>query len=136
MPWAATGALSSPKFLKLGGKHLIEGVMAVNFYLPHHNENAKVLHEKLERMSKDQGVVFHPLATAQAYDSVRLVLRALDQVGPNPEKIRDALEEIDDFTEAVTKMKPHPFTRTNHESLGRDTGFLAVWRDGKLDRVE
>ncbi len=38
------------------------------------------------------------------------LLRALDKVGPDPQKIRDALEEIDDFTEAVTKMKPHPFS--------------------------
>ena len=64
------------------------------------------------------------------------MLRALDKVGPDPLKIRDALEEIDDFTEAVTKMKPHPFSKTSHESLDRDTGFLVVWRNGKLVRVE
>ena len=83
-------------------------------------------------------VVFPPritVATAQTYDGVRLLLRALDKVGPDPQKIRDALEEIDDFTEAVTKMKPHPFSHANHESLGRDTGFLAVWHDGKLERA-
>jgi hypothetical protein len=35
----------------------------------------------------------------------------------------------------VTKMKPHPFSHANHESLGSDTGFLAVWHDGKLERA-
>ncbi len=64
------------------------------------------------------------------------MLRALDKVGPDPQKIRDALEDIDDFTEAVIKMKPHPFNGENHEALGRDTGFLAVWRDGKIERAE
>ena len=64
------------------------------------------------------------------------MLRALDKVGPDPQKIRDALEEIDDFTEAVTKMKPPPFSRQNHESLGRDTGFLAVWHDSKIEHAE
>src|SRR5260221_97760 len=87
------------------------------------------------RIFKEQGGDFHPVATAQTYDGVRLLLRALDKVGPDPQKIRDALEEIDDFTEAVTKMKPHPFSQANHESLGRDTGFLAVWHDGKLARA-
>ena len=32
-------------------------------------------------------------------------------------------------------MKPHPFSHANHESLGRDTGFLAVWHYGKLERA-
>ena len=33
-------------------------------------------------------------------------------------------------------MKPHPFSTDNHESLGRDSGFLAVWRNGKLVRAQ
>jgi len=135
-PWTGTWGLVAPNFLKLGGKELIEGVMAVTSYTPDHSANAKALHEKVDRVFKDQGGDFHPVATAQTYDGVRLVLRALDRVGPDPQKIRDALEEIDDFTEAVTKMKPHPFNSQRHESLGRDTGFLAVWHDGKLEHAE
>ena len=135
-PWTGTWALVAPNFLKLGGKELIEGVMAVTSYTPEHSANAKALHEKVERMFKDQGGDFHPVATAQTYDGVRLLLNALDKVGPDPQKIRDALEEIDDFNEPVTKMKAHPFSRPNHESLGRDTGFLAVWHDGKLQQAE
>jgi len=135
-PWTGTWGLIAPNFLKLGGKDLIEGVMAVTSYTPDHSANARALHEKVDRIFKDQGGDFHPVATAQTYDGVRLLLRALDKVGPEPQKVRDALEEIDDFTEAVTKMKPHPFTRQNHESLGHDTGFLALWHDGKLERAE
>jgi branched-chain amino acid transport system substrate-binding protein len=135
-PWTGTWALIAPNFLKLGGKELVEGVMAVTSYTPDHSANARVLHEKVERIFKDQGGDFYPVATAQTYDGTRLLLRALDKVGPDPQKIRDALEEIDDFTEAVTKMKPHPFNRQSHESLGRDTGFQVVWHDGKLERAE
>jgi branched-chain amino acid transport system substrate-binding protein len=135
-PWTGTWALVAPNFLKLGGKELIEGVMAVTSYTPEHSANARALHEKVERTFQDQGGDFHPVATAQTYDGVRLLLNALDKVGPDPQKIRDTMEEIDDFNEPVTKMKPHPFSRTNHESLGRDTGFLAVWHDGKLQQAE
>jgi branched-chain amino acid transport system substrate-binding protein len=135
-PWTGTWALIAPNFLKLGGKELVEGVMAVTSYTPDHSANARALHEKVERIFKDQGGDFYPVATAQTYDGTRLLLRALDKVGPDPQKIRDALEEIDDFTEAVTKMKPHPFNRQSHESLGRDTGFQVVWHDGKLERAE
>jgi branched-chain amino acid transport system substrate-binding protein len=135
-PWTGTWGLIAPNFLKLGGKDLTEGVMAVTSYTPDHSANAKALHEKVETIFKDQGGDFHPVATAQTYDGVRLVLRALDKAGPDPQKVRDALEETDDFTEAVTKMKPRPFSSQTHESLGRDTGFLAVWHDGKLEHAE
>jgi hypothetical protein len=77
------------------------------------------------------------------------VLRALDKVGPDPvrledraylkevrRQIRDAVEGIDDFTQPVTKMKARPFSPDNHESLGGDSGFLAVWRDGKVVRAQ
>ena len=136
VPWTGTWGLVAPNFLKLGGKDTVEGVMAVTSYTPDWSPAAKALHAKVEAEYKDQGGDFHPVATAQTYDGVRLLLRALDKVGPDPRKIRDALEEIDDFTEAVTKMKPHPFTATEHESLGRDSGFLAVYHDGKLEHAE
>jgi ABC-type branched-subunit amino acid transport system substrate-binding protein len=136
VPWTSTWGFTAPNFLRLGGKDTVEGVMAVTSYTPDHSANAKALHLKVEQEYKDQGGDFFPVATAQTYDGTRLVLRALDKVGPDPVKIRDALEEIDDFTEAVTKMKPHPFSKNNHESLGRDTGFLVVYRNGKLVRVD
>jgi branched-chain amino acid transport system substrate-binding protein len=136
VPWTSTWALIAPNFLKLGGKDLIEGVMAVTSYTPDHSDNAKALHAKVEQRFKDQGGDFHPVATAQTYDGARLLLRALDRVGPDPKKIRDAVEEISDFTEAATKMKPRPYAKDNHEALGRDSGFLAVWRNGKLVRAD
>ncbi len=135
-PWSGTWGLIAPNFLKLGGKETIEGVMAVTSYTPDHNEAAKVLHEKIERIYKDQGGDFHPVATAQSYDAARLVLRAIGKVGPDPQKIRDALEQTDDFKDAVTKMSARPFTADNHEALGADTGFLAVWKNGQLVRAD
>ena len=136
VPWTSTWALIAPNFLKLGGKELVEGIMAVTSYTTDHSENARKFHALVEKEYKDQGGDFHPVATAQTYDGTRLVLRALDRVGPDPKKIRDALEEISDFSEAVTKMRPRPYAKDNHESLGRDSGFLAVWRNGKLVRAD
>src|SRR4029077_19380471 len=136
VPWTGTWGLIAPNFLKLGGKDLIEGVMAVTSYTPDHSANANALHAKVEQRFKDQGGDSPPVATVQTYDGARLLLRALDRVGPDPKKIRDAVEEISDFTEAATKMKPRPYAKDNHEALGRDSGFLAVWRNGKLVRAD
>lgn len=149
VPWTSTWALIAPNFLKLGGKDLIEGVMTVTSYTIDHSENAKKFHLVVEKEYASDAGDFHPVATAQTYDATRLVLRALDKVAPDPARMedraylkevrrqmRDAIESIDDFTTAVTKMKPRPFAPDNHESLGRDSGFLAVWRNGKLVRAE
>ena len=134
-PWSGTWGLLAPNFIKLGGNELAEGVMGVTSFTPDHSENAKKFHVKMEENFKDQGGNFFPVASAQAYDTTRLVLKALSKVGPDPILIRDALEQIDDYHEAVTKMHPRPFTPENHESLGADTGFLAVWRGGKVYRA-
>ena len=134
-PWSGTWGVLAPNFLKLGGKEAAEGVMGVTSYTIDHSDKAKAFHERVEAAYKDQGGDFFPVTTAQAYDAARLVLKALDKVGPDPVKVRDAIEAIDDFHEAVTKMHPRPFTKENHEALGADTGFLAVWRDGKVFRV-
>jgi branched-chain amino acid transport system substrate-binding protein len=149
VPWTSTWALIAPNFLKLGGKDLIEGIMTVTSYTIDHSENAKKFHAVVEKEYAADAGDFHPVATAQTYDATRLVLRALDKVAPDPARledraylkevrrqIRDAVEGIDDFTQAVTKMKPRPFSADNHESLGRDSGFLAVWHNGKLVRAE
>ena len=92
-PWTSTWALIAPNFLKLGGKDLIEGVMAVTSYTTDHSENAKKFHAMVEREYKAEGGDFHPVATAQTYDGTRLVLRALDKVAPDPPAWRIALPQ-------------------------------------------
>ena len=149
VPWTGTWGLLAPNFLRLGGKDLTNGVMAVTSYTVDHSENAKKFHAWVDKEYAADGGDFWPVATAQTYDGTRLVLRALDKVAPDParlddraymkevrQKMRDAVESIDDFTTAVTKMKPRPFAPDNHESLGRDSGFLAIWRDGKVVRAQ
>jgi branched-chain amino acid transport system substrate-binding protein len=136
VPWSGTWGLIAPNFAKLGGKELVEGVLAVTSFTIDHSDNAKAFHAKIESQYKDQGGDFFPVAAAQAYDATQLILRALDKVGPDPQKVRDALEEISDFTDAVTKIPPHPFTKGHHEALGDKAGFLAVWRDGKPVRAD
>jgi branched-chain amino acid transport system substrate-binding protein len=132
VPWSGTWGLGAPNFLRLGGATMVEGVMAVTSYTPDQSAAAKALHAKIDRAFRDEGGDFHPVATAQTYDGARLLLRALDKVGPDPEMIRDALEQIDDFTTAVTRMTAHPFSMASHEALGRAAGYLAVWHAGRL----
>ncbi len=65
VPWTSTWGFTAPNFLKLGGKEVVEGVMAVTSYTPDHSANAKAFHAKIEQEYKDQGGDFFPVATAQ-----------------------------------------------------------------------
>jgi len=101
--------------------------MAVTSYTPDHSPPPSPCMKRWSALYKDQGGDFHPVATAQSYDAARLVPRAIAKVGPDPVKIRDAIEATDDFNDAVTKMKARPFTPENHEAWAP---IPASWRSG------
>ncbi len=72
-----------------------------------------------------------PIAAAQTYDSINLILQALRKVGPDPKKLRDAIETMSDF-KAVTAAPAKPFTKENHEAIGADVMFVGTWQDLKV----
>ncbi len=72
-----------------------------------------------------------PAVTLLSYDGARILLKALDIAGPNPEGIRDALEQIDDFEAATTAIPRKPFSKEDHEILDPKAVFLGVW-DGNV----
>jgi len=133
IPLVDTWALLAPSFLKLGGKDLIEGAVTVSSYTIELSERSRAFHEKVVA---EYGEDFYPIATAQTYDATRIMLRALDKVGPDPKKMRDAIEDMDDFTDAVTAISPKPYSKEDHEALGPGKGFLMTYRNGELVRLE
>jgi branched-chain amino acid transport system substrate-binding protein len=76
-----------------------------------------------------------PIAAAQTYDSVNLILQAIKKVGTDPKAIRDAIENIDDF-KAVTAAPAKPFTKENHEAIGADVMFVGTWKDGRVVKAQ
>jgi branched-chain amino acid transport system substrate-binding protein len=133
VPMASTWGLVAPNFLKLGGKELIEGTISVASYTIDATERAKAFHRKIVQ---EYGEDYFPVCTAQTYDATRMLLRALDKVGPDPKKIRDALEMMDHFNDAVTAIKAKPFANPkNHEALSFGDGYLVVWKNGVAARL-
>lgn len=76
-----------------------------------------------------------PIAAAQTYDSVNLILQAVQKVGTDPKALRDAIENIDDF-KAVTAAPAKPFTKENHEAIGADVMFVGTWKDGRVVKAQ
>jgi branched-chain amino acid transport system substrate-binding protein len=125
---AGNWGLSSLKMLDILGKDLIEGTV-MGQALDMGNPKAQKFDTK---MRKEYGTKYRwPVVAALGYDGTRLVLKALDKAGPNPQAIRDALEQINDF-EGVTGVPKKPFGPKDHEALDYKDVFLGVWKNGKV----
>jgi ABC-type branched-subunit amino acid transport system substrate-binding protein len=120
-------AATSPSFLESAGK-LADGLLTTNAFLPGATPAAqKFEDEMLKRHGKDPW----PIISAMYYDGVRLLLAALNKVGPDPIKIAKALESITGF-KAVTAMPSVPFSATNHESIQAKDVYLSKVANGQL----
>jgi branched-chain amino acid transport system substrate-binding protein len=128
---AAGWGLSSQMAVNVIGKEAIEGgVMAQAFDI----EDPKA-REFDAKMRAEFGDKYRwPVVAALGYDAMRLVLQAVDRAGGEPAKVRDALEETDNFR-AVTDTPSHPFSAHNHECLEPSAVFLGVWRGGEVVRL-
>ncbi|MEH7387338.1 ABC transporter substrate-binding protein [Bacillus sp. JJ1521] len=124
-PIYATWATGDPTVLKLVGDLVKEDLFFVQSYTIDQNEAAKKFHKKVV---DTYGEDVFPIATAQGYDSAKLILDAIKKVGLDSEKIRDQIESFTDF-EGVTAIKPAAFTKDNHEAFGIDEVFIAKYND-------
>jgi branched-chain amino acid transport system substrate-binding protein len=125
--------ISGYKTYNLLGKELIQGVM-MGQALDLSEPKAQKIHKKFQ---KEYGKKYDwPVVAFLHYDGARILLKALDMAGPDPEKIRDALEQINDFDAVTTAVPKKPFSKTDHEILDPDGVFLGAWKGDIVVRVK
>mgnify|MGYP000656686416 CR=1 FL=1 len=75
-----------------------------------------------------------PPAAAQGYDSLLLLVAAIRQAeDTDGDRIREALEALDETVEGVVMTYRRPFSRENHESITRDHEiFMGEIRGGRV----
>jgi branched-chain amino acid transport system substrate-binding protein len=129
---AGNWGLSSQMVLNIVGKEAIEGtVMGQALDL----SDPKAI-EFDAKMKREFSTKYRwPVVAVLGYDGMRLLLQAVDAAGSNPDKIRDALEQISNF-KAVSGAPAKPYSAKDHECLDADDVFLGVWRDGKVVRLK
>ncbi len=123
---------SDPVVPQLAGKELAEGVVTVASFTIDRNAATIDFHQKLLR---DYNEDIFPITSAQAYDATRMMFQALSKSGPDPLKLRDAIENIDGF-QGVTAAPAKPFSADRHHSLEGKDMFAAVWKNGVLVPVQ
>jgi branched-chain amino acid transport system substrate-binding protein len=127
-------ATGDPLVLKLVGPLVNKGnVYMIQSFTADQSKVATDFDAKLKALYGDKYIF--PIAAAQTYDSVNIILQALKKVGPDAKKIRDAIEDMNDF-KAITSAPAKPFTKDNHDALNGDVMFVGIWKDSKVIKVQ
>lgn len=129
---AGSWTLSGQMFKKLAGDLVNNEVYTVMSVHPSKSEKYKAFHEKmLQTYNRDD----FPPVSAQSYDGIYMLAKAVEAVGEDRKAIRDYLENgLNDFS-GVTAAPPDPFTPDNHEALTAKQMFMGKWVNGNLEPV-
>lgn len=136
VPVIGSWTLAQPQMRELAGEDLLEDfeVYMAQSYTIDQNDLARTLHKSmLEHFGEDP----FPIAAGQTYDATRLMLKALDAAGPDRAKMRDALEQINDF-QAATSAPAQPFSSNDHEGIEAKDIFVGLLApvEGQLEVVQ
>jgi len=125
-----------PLLVKLAGEDLVKKyeIYFIQSFTPDRDATAAAFDKRVIQETGDDPV---PITAAQGYDATRLILMALDKVGPDPKAIRDAIEATTGFT-PVTTAGTTPYSKDKHEAIDAKDMFVATYDmvDGKLKIVK
>lgn len=94
------------------------------------------LKEKFPGINGPQDI-FSPVGTANAYDAMHLLARAIDQAGSTDgDAIRQALENLDGTYEGLIKTYTAPFSADNHDALGPSDYIMVRYEGDTITPVE
>jgi branched-chain amino acid transport system substrate-binding protein len=81
--------------------------------------------------------IFAPVGTANAYDAMHLVGRAIAQAGStDADAIRSALEDLKEPYEGLIKTYKKPFKPDNHDALGPEDYIMVRYEGDRIVPVE
>jgi len=127
-------ATGDPLVKSLAGNLVNKGnVYMIQSFTPDQSAAAADFDKKMQAKYGDKYIF--PIAAAQTYDSVNMILKAIKAVGPDPKKMRDAIEAFSDF-KGVTSAPAAPFTKTTHDALDEKVMFVGTWKDGRVIKAK
>ena len=118
--------------LDLAGKDLAEGVISVASFAIDASPAAAEFHQKMLTAYKENPF---PVTSAQGYDAAHIMFLALSKSGPDPKKLRDAIEQVDGF-KGVTASPAKPYSATRHHSLEGKDMFAGIYKNGQLVKAD
>jgi branched-chain amino acid transport system substrate-binding protein len=123
---------SDPVVAQLAGNDLVEGVVTVASFT---NDQSPAAADFARKMQATYNENPFPITSAQGYDATKMMLQALKTAGPDPKKLRDAIENLEGF-KGVTAAPAKPFGPNRHHSLEAKDMFAAIYKNGQLVRAQ
>ena len=140
VPVVSHWGISGGRFPELAGPTAGDAhfVQTYSFFGKQSATGQRVLDALIAKFPKinDASDVFSPVGTANAYDAMHLMAKAIDQAGSTDgDAIRKALESLGRH-EGLIKTYDKPFSPDNHDALNENDYIMVRFVDKKITPVE
>ena len=135
VPVVSHWGISGGRFDELVGSTAgdVHFIQTYSFFSKPNDASKKLMSELGSRYGvKGPADVIAPVGTANAYDAMHLLARAIDKAkSVDGDAIRKAMEEIDSYTGLIKTYKK-PFSPTDHEGLAPEDYIMVRYEGGKI----
>ena len=133
-PMIGSWTLSMANFIDTAGKNGEGARMPQTFIQEANTQKRKAFIEAyLKEFKPKNNRIDSPVSAAQGYDSVYLLAAAIRQAGTTDgEKIREALENLNEKVAGIVTVYDKPFSKTDHEAITDNIPVMGEVKNGKV----
>ncbi|WP_428717692.1 ABC transporter substrate-binding protein [Undibacterium curvum] len=132
VPMIGSWTLSMGNFLDNAGKNGDGATMPQTFIQEPNTPKRKAFIEAYQKSYKVERIP-SPVSAAQGYDSIYLLTAAIRQAGTTEgEKVREALENLNEKVDGVVTTYSKPFTRDDHEAIKAGIPVMGEAKNGHI----
>ncbi len=138
VPMIGSWTLSMSNFIDNAGKNSAGATMPQTFIQEGNTPKRKTFIDAyVKAYSPAGGRIPSPVSAAQGYDSVYILAAAIKQAGTTDgDKVRLALENLNETIEGVVTTYKKPFSATDHEAIEAGVPVMGQVEDGRVVRVK
>ncbi|NDI87451.1 ABC transporter substrate-binding protein [Undibacterium crateris] len=132
VPMIGSWTLSMGNFLDNAGKNGDGATMPQTFIQEPNTPKRKAFIEAYQKSYKVERIP-SPVSAAQGYDSIYLLTAAIRQAGTTEgEKVREALENLNEKVDGVVTTYSKPFTHDDHEAIKAGIPVMGEAKNGHI----
>lgn len=140
-PVVSHWGISGGRFPELAGPTASEAhfVQTYSFFGEQGPVGKKLIAKLVEKYPSIKGPedISSPVGTANAYDAMHILARAIEQAGSTDgDAIRQALEDLDGEYEGLIKTYVKPFSPDNHDALGPGDYIMVHYKGNEIQPTE
>jgi len=133
-PLIGSWTLSMANFIDTAGKNGEGARMPQTFIQEANTQKRKAFIDAyLKEFKPKNNRIDSPVSAAQGYDSVYLLASAIRQAGSTDgERIREALENLNEKVVGIVTVYDKPFSKTDHEAITDNIPVMGEVKNGKV----